>query len=41
MDKVISVTGLNNYVKSLLEEDFNLADIAVEGEISNFLRRYN
>lgn len=40
MDKVISVTGLNNYVKSLLEEDFNLADIAVEGEISNFVNHY-
>ena len=40
MDRVISVTGLNNYVKSLLEEDFNLADIAVEGEISNFVNHY-
>ena len=40
MDKVVSVTGLNYYVKSLLEEDFNLADIAVEGEISNFVNHY-
>ncbi|MBQ9844820.1 MAG: exodeoxyribonuclease VII large subunit [Oscillospiraceae bacterium] len=40
MDKVISVTSLNYYVKSLLEEDFNLADIAVEGEISNFVNHY-
>lgn len=40
MDKVISVTGLNYYVKSLLEEDINLADIAVEGEISNFVNHY-
>ncbi len=40
MDKVISVTSLNYYVKSLLEEDYNLADIAVEGEISNFVNHY-
>ena len=40
MDKVVSVTSLNYYVKSLLEEDFNLADIAVEGEISNFVNHY-
>lgn len=40
MDKVLSVTGLNCYVKSLLEEDCNLADIAVEGEISNFVNHY-
>ena len=40
MDKVISVTSLNYYVKSLLEEDCNLADIAVEGEISNFVNHY-
>ena len=40
MDKVLSVTSLNYYVKSLLEEDYNLADIAVEGEISNFVNHY-
>lgn len=40
MDKVLSVTSLNCYVKSLLEEDCNLADIAVEGEISNFVNHY-
>lgn len=40
MDKVISVTSLNYYVKSLLDEDYNLADIAVEGEISNFVNHY-
>ena len=40
MDKVLSVTSLNCYVKSLLEEDYNLADIAVEGEISNFVNHY-
>ena len=40
MDKVLSVTSINCYVKSLLEEDYNLADIAVEGEISNFVNHY-
>ncbi|MBQ7816443.1 MAG: exodeoxyribonuclease VII large subunit, partial [Oscillospiraceae bacterium] len=40
MDKVFSVTSVNNYVKGLLEEDYNLADIAVEGEISNFVNHY-
>ena len=40
MDKVLSVTNLNYYVKSLLEEDYNLADVAVEGEISNFVNHY-
>ncbi|MBE6877611.1 MAG: exodeoxyribonuclease VII large subunit [Ruminococcaceae bacterium] len=40
MDKVISVSGLNNYVKGLLEEDYNLVDVAVEGEISNFVNHY-
>ena len=40
MDKVLSVTSLNYYVKSLLEEDYNLTDIAVEGEISNFVNHY-
>ncbi|MBE6894085.1 MAG: exodeoxyribonuclease VII large subunit [Ruminococcaceae bacterium] len=40
MDKVFTVTSLNNYTKSLLEEDYNLADVAVEGEISNFVNHY-
>ncbi len=40
MDKALTVTALNNYVKSILEEDFNLSDIAVEGEISNFVNHY-
>jgi len=40
MDKVFTVTSLNNYTKSLLEEDYNLADVAVEGEISNFINHY-
>ena len=40
MDRTLTVTALNNYVKSILEEDFNLLDIAVEGEISNFVNHY-
>ena len=40
MDKVFTVTSLNNYTKSLLDEDYNLADVAVEGEISNFVNHY-
>ena len=40
MDKIFTVTSLNNYTKGLLEEDYNLADVAVEGEISNFVNHY-
>ena len=40
MDKVFSVTAVNNYVKSLLDEDYTLADVAVEGEISGFVNHY-
>ena len=36
MADILTVTSLNLYVKSLLENDRNLFDIAVEGEISNF-----
>lgn len=38
MADILSVTSLNLYVKSLLESDRNLYDIAVEGELSNFKR---
>lgn len=34
--EVYSVAQLNNYVKSLMEQDFSLQCVAVEGEISNF-----
>lgn len=40
MDKVFSVTAVNNYVKSLLDEDYTLTDVAVEGEISGFVNHY-
>ena len=38
MADILSVTSLNLYVKSLLESDRTLYDIAVEGELSNFKR---
>lgn len=36
MADILSVTSLNLYVKSKLENDANLINIAVEGELSNF-----
>lgn len=36
MADILTVTSLNLYVKSLLENDSNLLGIAVEGELSNF-----
>lgn len=36
MANVITITALNKYVKSLLEKDAVLTDIALRGEISNF-----
>ncbi len=36
MAEVLTVTSLNLYVKSILENDKNLINIAVEGELSNF-----
>lgn len=37
MANIISVSALNTYVRSLLEQDNHLSDIAVKGEISNFI----
>lgn len=38
MADILTVTSLNLYVKSLLENDSNLFGIAVEGELSNYKR---
>lgn len=40
MADVISVSALNKYVRSVLESDVVLTDIAIRGEISNFTRNY-
>lgn len=34
--KVLSVTSLNNYIKRILDADFILSSIKVQGEVSNF-----
>ena len=36
MADILTVTSLNLYVKSILENDDNLFNIAVEGELSNY-----
>ena len=40
MANIIEVTALNKYVRSILESDPVLTDIAIRGEISNFNRHY-
>ena len=39
-NNVITVTALNRYVKTLLERDPVLTDIALRGEISNFKNHF-
>ena len=40
MANVITVTALNRYVKTLLESDAVLTDVALRGEISNFKNHF-
>ncbi len=40
MADIIAVSALNKYVRSILESDPVLTDIAVRGEISNFVRNH-
>ena len=40
MANVITVTALNRYVKTLLDRDPVLTDVALRGEISNFTKHY-
>ena len=39
-DTVLSVSQLNRYIKSLFEQNLQLKDIFVRGEISNFKGQY-
>jgi len=36
MDNVFSVSGLNNYIKEMLDSDDTLAEVYVRGELSNY-----
>lgn len=40
MSSVLSVTQINTYLKSIIDNDFNLKNIYVCGEISNFTNHY-
>ena len=40
MNDVLTVSQLNRYVKSVLDGDFRLRDILLNGEISNFTNHY-
>lgn len=40
MADVITISALNGYVKSLLDNDLNLYGIAIKGEIANFVHHY-
>ena len=40
MSTILTVTQINTYIKSIIEQDINLKNIYVSGEISNFTNHY-
>lgn len=40
MSSVLSVSQINTYLKSIIDQDYNLKNIYVSGEISNFTNHY-
>lgn len=40
MSTILTVSQINTYIKSIIEQDINLRNIYVEGEISNFTNHY-
>ena len=36
MTSILSVSQINTYLKSIIEDDINLRNIYISGEISNF-----
>ncbi|MGM9582437.1 MAG: exodeoxyribonuclease VII large subunit, partial [Phascolarctobacterium sp.] len=37
-ERVYSVTEINKYIKGILDADYELKNVQVQGEISNFKR---
>ncbi len=40
MSSILTVSQINTYLKSIIEDDFNLRNIYISGEISNFTNHY-
>ncbi len=40
MSTILTVSQINTYLKSIIEDDFNLRNIYISGEISNFTNHY-